>query len=73
MSEREALIKEINGLPDFIIDQLLGIIHYIKIGIQNEYISKSENEFYNSDQFTTIVSEAIVEYRGGNTEEMDII
>ena len=33
MSGREVLIKEINGLPDFIIDQLLGIVRYIKIGM----------------------------------------
>ena len=65
MSEREVLIKEIKGLPDFIIDQLLGIVRYIKIGIENEYISKSNNDFYNSDRFKNIVSESIAEYRSG--------
>jgi len=73
MSEKEALIKEINGLPDFIIDQLLGIIRYIKIGIQNEYVSESDNDFYKSDRFKNIVSESIIEYRSGKTEEMDIL
>lgn len=73
MSEREALIKEIKGLPDFIIDQLLGIVRYIKIGIENEYVSENDNDFYNSDQFKNIVSESIAEYRGRKTEDMDIL
>jgi len=71
MSEREVLIKEIKGLPDFIIDQLLGIVRYIKIGIENEYVSENDNDFYNSDQFKNIVSESIAEYRGGKTEDME--
>ncbi len=73
MSEREVLINEIKGLPDFIIDQLLGIIRYIKIGIDNEYISKTNNDFYNSARFKNIVSESIAEYRSGKTEDMDIL
>jgi hypothetical protein len=73
MSEREVLIKEIKGLPDFIIDQLLGIVRYIKIGIENEYVSKTENDFYNSDRFKNIISESIVEYRSGKTKDMDIL
>ena len=73
MSEREVLIKEINGLPDFIIDQLLGIVRYVKIGFENEYVSKIDNGFYNSDQFKNIVSEAITEHRSGKTEDMDIL
>ena len=73
MNEREVLIKEINGLPDFIIDQLLGIVHYIKIGIEHEYVSKIDNGFYNSDQFKKIVSESITEYRNGKTEDMSIL
>ena len=73
MSEKEALIKEINGLPEFIIDQLLGIVRYIKIGIQNEYVSKSDNDFYKSDQFKDILSESIIEYKSGKTEDMDIL
>ena len=73
MSGREVLIKEINGLPDFIIDQLLGIVRYIKIGIENEYISGSDNDFYKSDRFKNIVSESIAEYQSGKTEDMDIL
>ena len=73
MNEREVLIKEINGLPDFIIDQLSGIVRYIKIGIENEYVSKTDNDFYNSDQFKNIVSESITEYRSGKAEDMDIL
>ena len=73
MSEREALIKEIKGLPDFIIDQLLGIVRYIKIGIENEYFSKNHNDFYNGDRFKNIVSESIAEYRSGKTKDMDIL
>jgi hypothetical protein len=72
MSEKEALINEINGLPDFIIDQLLGIVRYIKIGIQNEYVSNTDNDFYNSDRFKNIVAESILEYQSGKTEDMDI-
>ena len=73
MSSREVLIKEIKGLPDFIINQLLGIVHYIKIGIENEYVPKTDNDFYNSDRFKNIVSESIAEYRSGKTEDMDIL
>ncbi len=73
MSGREVLIKEIAGLPDFIIDQLLGIVRYIKIGIENEYVSESDNDFYNSDRFKNIVSESIAEYRSGKTEDMDVL
>ena len=73
MSEREVLIKEISGLPDFIIDQLLGIVRYIKIGIENEYVSKSDDVFYKSDQFKDIVSGSIREYRSGKAEDMDIL
>jgi hypothetical protein len=73
MSEREVLIKEIKGLPDFIIEQLLGIVRYIKIGIENEYVSKNDNDFYNSDRFKNIVSESIAEYRSGKTKDMDIL
>jgi len=64
MSEREVLINEIKGLPDFIIEQLSEIVRYIKIGIENEYISKTNNDFYNSVQFKNIVSESIAEYIG---------
>jgi len=71
MSAREVLIKEIKGLPDFIIDQLLGIVRYIKIGIENEYVSENDNDFYNSDQFKNIVSESIAKHRGGKTENME--
>ena len=73
MSEREVLINEIKGLPDFIIEQLSEIVRYIKIGIENEYISKTNNDFYNSAQFKNIVSESIAEYRSGKTENMDIL
>jgi len=73
MSEREVLISEIKGLPDFMIKQLLGIVRYVKLGIENEYMSKTDNDFYNSEQFKNIVSESIVEYRSGKTEDMDIL
>ena len=73
MSEREVLINEIKGLPDFMIGQLLGIVRYVKLGIENEFVSKIDDDFYNSDQFKNIVSESIVEYRSGKTEDMDIL
>jgi hypothetical protein len=73
MSEREVLISEIKGLPDFMIKQLLGIVRYVKLGIENEYMSKTDNDFYNSEQFKNTVSESIVEYRSGKTEDMDIL
>ncbi len=73
MSEREILISEIKSLPDFMIKQLLGIVRYVKLGIETEYMSKTDNDFYNSEQFKKIVSESIVEYRSGKTEDMDIL
>jgi len=72
MNARELLIQEIKGLPDFLVDQLLGIVRYIKIGVENEYIPRTDNIFYNSDEFKGILSESISEYRHGNTENMDI-
>ena len=71
MKERDILIKEIEELPDFMIENLLGIIRYLKIGIENEFIPKSENDFYQSEEFQSIVSESIKEYRDGKTEDMD--
>lgn len=73
MTERETLINEINRLPDFRIKQLLDIVHYIKLGIENEYVPKSSNVFYNSHEFKEIVGESIVEYRSGKSEDMDIL
>ena len=73
MTNREILINEIKGLPDFITKQLLDIVHYMKLGIENEYVSKTDNDFYNSQEFKNIVSESIEEYRSGKTEDMDIL
>ncbi|MBF0099828.1 MAG: hypothetical protein HQK77_02875 [Desulfobacterales bacterium] len=72
INEREQLIHEINLLPDFIIKPLRDVVHYIKIGIENEYVSKTTNEFYNSAEFRELVNEAMAEYRNGKTELMDI-
>ena len=72
MNERDLLIQEIKGLPDFLVDQLLSIVRYIKIGIDHEYLPKTDNEFYNSNEFKGILSESISEYRHGKTENMDI-
>jgi len=72
MSEREMLIKEINELPDFVVSQLSGIVHYLKIGVDNEYVPDSTNEFYSSDHFSDIVRQSIAEYRGKNTVDMDL-
>ena len=69
MTDRQALINEINELPDFIIKQVFDIVHYMKLGIENEYVSKSSNEFYKSQEFKDIVSESIVDYRHGKTED----
>ncbi|MCK4390717.1 MAG: hypothetical protein KAV83_10850 [Desulfobacterales bacterium] len=73
MSERETLINEINRLPDFMIKQLLNIVYYIKLGIENEYVPETTNVFYNTQEFKKIVGESIVEYRSGKTEDMDIL
>ena len=72
MNDRELLIQEIKGLPDFLVDQLLGIVRYVKIGVENEYISRTDDIFYNSDEFKGILSESISEYRQGKTDNMDI-
>ncbi|MGK5095417.1 hypothetical protein WDW89_25825 [Deltaproteobacteria bacterium TL4] len=72
MTNREVLINEINHLPDFVIKQLLDIIHYIKIGVEYEYVSETSNEFYNSEEFQDVVSKSINEYRSGKTEDMDV-
>ncbi len=73
MSHKEALIKEINLLPDFIVKKLLDIMHYIKLGVETEYVSKTDNPFYNSEEFKDIVSDSIAEYRNGATEDMDAL
>lgn len=71
MDSRRALMDEIDGLPDFMVDRLLDIVHYIKLGIANEYVSQSENEFYNSEAFQSIVADSVVEYQRGDTEHFD--
>ena len=65
MGDREILTREINELPDFLIKQLIDIIHYIKLGIDTESKSKpvTENEFFNSHEFDNVVSEVITEYK----------
>lgn len=73
MSDRTLLIKEINQLPDFIVEQLLAIVHYIKLGIENEYIPETGNEFYRSEPFKKIVSQSVAEYHTGQTAAMDIL
>ena len=73
MKERDILIKEIEELPDFMVENLLGIIRYLKIGVENEFIPKSENNFYQSEEFQSIVSESIKEYHEGKTENMDTL
>ncbi|MDZ7696665.1 MAG: hypothetical protein U5R49_07005 [Deltaproteobacteria bacterium] len=72
MADRSILIREIEGLPDSMIEQLLGIVRYIKIGMEHEYVPASDNPFFNSEEFKGIVSEAISEYRHGKTEEMSL-
>lgn len=73
MTDREMLINEINGLPDFIIRQLLDIVHYVKIGTENEYVPETENDFYNSREFGKLVSDAVSDYKAGETQDMDIL
>ncbi len=73
MTEREELIHEISILPDFIIPRLLNIVHYIRIGVENEYLPETENEFYNSPEFRQTVLESVADYEAGNTKEMDVI
>jgi len=71
MTDREMLINEINLLPDFVIKQLLDIVHYLRRGIDYEYAPQTENEFYNSVQFKAVISDAIKEYQSGKTEELE--
>jgi len=63
MNDRDLLIQEIKDLLDFLIDQVLGIVLYIKIGIEYEYISSSDNAFYNNDEFRAHLFEAMSQYR----------
>jgi len=70
MTNRERLINEIKLLPDFIIKQLLDIVRYVKIGVENEFVPETDNPFYNSYEFKKIVSESIADYQSGNTEDM---
>lgn len=62
-------LSRIDSIPIFFLTKSPNI----KIGIQNEYVSKSDNDFSKSDQFKNIVSESIIEYRSGKTEDMDIL
>lgn len=72
MNEKESLIKEINELPDFMISRLLEMIRYIKVGIEFEFLAKVDNEFYQSNDFKSIVAESISEYRQGKADDMDL-
>ena len=77
MTNREILIREINELPDFIINQLRDIVHYLKLGVnyaeKEQFISITDNEFYNSLEFNSIVADAVTEYQNCETEDMDIL
>lgn len=73
MTDRDALIREIRELPDFIVRQLSDIVHYIKLGIEHEYVSETDNYFYNSEAFEKIVSDSIADYRADRVEDMDIL
>ena len=73
MSDRALLINEINQLPDFMVDRLLTIVRYIKLGIESEYIPESDNEFYKSESFKNMVSHSVAEYQAGQTAPMDIL
>ena len=68
MDSRRALVDEIDALPDFMVERLLDIVHYIKLGIANEYVSLSDNEFYNSEDFRNIVTDSVAEYQRGDTQ-----
>jgi hypothetical protein len=72
MTKKETLIKEINELPDFMISRLLEIVHYIKLGIEFEFLPQADNEFYQSNEFKNIVAESISEYRLGKVDDMDL-
>jgi len=58
MNQKEILIREINELPDFI--------------IEFDFLAEVDNEFYQSDEFKNIVAESISEYRQGKTGDMDL-
>jgi hypothetical protein len=73
MRDKDILIKEVSELPDFMVDQLLAIVRYVKLGIENEYLPETDNEFYNSEQFKRIVSKSVAEYHRGKAEDMDIL
>ncbi len=77
MTNRDILIRELNELPDFLINQLRDIIHYLKLGVnyaeKEEFKYITDNEFYSSTEFNDIVANAITEYKKGETEEMDIL
>lgn len=72
MTSKEILINEINTLPDFIIKRFLDIIHYIRVGVECEYVSETGNEFYNSQEFQNIISESINEHQSGKTKDIDV-
>lgn len=72
MTKKEILMKEINELPDFMVSRLLEIVHYIKIGIEYEFVPDTDNELYRSEEFKNIVMESISGYQHGKTEDMDL-
>jgi len=69
MNQKETLIKEITELPDFMISRLLDIVHYIKLGIEFDFMPQTDNEFYKSLEFRNIFTESISEYRQGKAED----
>lgn len=77
MTDREVLIREINELPDFLIKQLRGIIHYLKLGIEHEekveFECTTNNNFYDSMAFNNILTEAISAHKKAETEDMDVL
>lgn len=73
MTDKEILLREIDGLPDFMIKQLLDMVHYIRIGIESVYIPETDNDFYNTPEFGKFVSDAVADYKVGRTENMDTL
>ena len=45
----------------------------MNIGSETEYVPHTDNSFYTSQEFSSIASESITEYRSGKVEDMDIL
>ena len=72
MNDRAMLIKELDRLPDAVVKELANIVHYLALGVENEFVPHTDNPFYRSEEFAGKMADAMREHKAGQTGDMDL-